>query len=194
MSEILNRREQIKAASLPPEIADASELVTKTDYATASKAGVVKVGNNINVASGKISVPAASDEVAGVVKVGTGLSVDENGALNVTGGSGGGFTADVLFTEGESPTPLAKNATVTLAHNYSDYKMISITMRRGTDGCTTCFYDATVTMKQLVPFVDASGIWALCGTSFSALAPTTLTIADASNTTNMYIHKVVGYK
>ena len=98
MSEILNRREQIKAAAIPPEIADASTLVTKTDYATASKAGVVKVGNNISVASGKISVPDASDEVAGVVKVGIGLEVDaETGALNVTGGGGGGFSVDKIY-------------------------------------------------------------------------------------------------
>lgn len=98
MSEILNRREQIKAAAIPPEIADASALVTKTDYATASKAGVVKVGNNINVASGKISVPAASDETAGVVKVGTGLSVDEDGFLNASASSG--FTMTKLVGEG----------------------------------------------------------------------------------------------
>ena len=115
MGEILNRREQIKAASLPPEIADASELVTKTDYATASKAGVVKVGTNINVASGKISVPAASDEVAGVVKVGTGLEVDaETGALNVTGG-GGGVTPVALY-EGNGSN---------LAYTFPDGKSMS---------------------------------------------------------------------
>lgn len=98
MGEILNRREQIKAAAIPPEIPDASDLVSKTDYATASKAGVVKVGTNINVASGKISVPAASDETAGVVKVGTGLSVDEDGFLNASGSSG--FTMTKLAGEG----------------------------------------------------------------------------------------------
>lgn len=94
MGEIINRREEIHAASLPPEIADASTLVTKTDYATASKAGVVKVGTNINVASGKISVPAASDETAGVVKIGTGLAVDEDGFLNA---SATGSVCDKLF-------------------------------------------------------------------------------------------------
>jgi hypothetical protein len=94
MGEILNRREQIKAAAIPPEIADASTLVTKTDYATASKAGVVKVGANISVASGKISVADASDEVAGVVKVGSGLEVDESGFLNATAA---GAICDKLF-------------------------------------------------------------------------------------------------
>ena len=93
--EILNRREQIKAAAIPPEIMDASVVVKKTDYATASKAGVVKIGNNIDVSSGKISVPAASDETAGVVKIGENLSVDENGFLNAAGG--GGITPVALY-------------------------------------------------------------------------------------------------
>lgn len=84
MGEILNRREQIVANKLPPEIPDPDTLVSKTDYATASKAGVVKIGSNISVSSGKISVPAASDETAGVVKVGNGLEVDENGFLNAS--------------------------------------------------------------------------------------------------------------
>lgn len=88
MGEILNRREQIMANKLPPEIPDTDDLVSKTDYATASKAGVVKIGNNVNVSSGKISVPAASDETAGVVKIGNNLSIDENGFLNAAGGGG----------------------------------------------------------------------------------------------------------
>lgn len=94
--EILNRRENLFTAAVPPEIVDASAVVKKTDYATASKAGVVKIGNNIDVSSGKISVPAASDTTAGVVKVGNNLSVDEDGFLNATGG-GGGFDVDTIY-------------------------------------------------------------------------------------------------
>lgn len=56
--EILNRREQIKAAAIPPEIANPSLLVTTSDKATKSKAGIVKIGDGINVANGVISVPA----------------------------------------------------------------------------------------------------------------------------------------
>lgn len=101
MSEILNRREQI-SGTLLPVIPSSSDYVSPTDYATASKAGVVKVGNNINVSSGKISVPAASDEVAGVVKVGANLSVDENGALNAAGGAGCDKLFDGNVTQGGS--------------------------------------------------------------------------------------------
>lgn len=58
--EILNRREQIKAAAVPPEIANPSTLVTTSDKATKSKAGIVKIGNGINVSNGVISVPETS--------------------------------------------------------------------------------------------------------------------------------------
>ena len=50
--EILNRREQIGAKKLPPVIGD------DVEKASASKYGVVKVGDGINVANGVISVPA----------------------------------------------------------------------------------------------------------------------------------------
>ena len=128
MSEILNRREQIKTAAIPPEIADASTLVTKTDYATASKAGVVKVGNNISVASGKISVPAASDEVAGVVKVGANLTVDENGALNA---SAGGITVHELWSGNITNDYL--DITNALAHPITDYKFLCVSLNTGTN-------------------------------------------------------------
>ena len=120
MGVIINRREEIHAASLPPEIADASTLVKKTDYATASKAGVVKVGTNIDVSSGKISVPAASDETAGVVKIGTGLAVDEDGALNVT--ATGGVTVDELWNG--TVTSTSSDISAAMTAPYSDYKLL----------------------------------------------------------------------
>lgn len=126
--EILNRREQIGANSIPPEIVDASVVVKKTDYATASKAGVVKIGNNIVVSSGKISVPAASDETSGVVKVGNGLEVDENGFLNASGGGGG---TEVIYS-GDGST-----VTFTLpdGRNLTDYKLLAIIGKAGSSYC-----------------------------------------------------------
>jgi hypothetical protein len=58
--EILNRREQIKAAAIPPEIANPTTLVTTSDKATKSKAGIVKIGDGIDVSNGVISVPQNS--------------------------------------------------------------------------------------------------------------------------------------
>ena len=119
--EIKNKREDLFTASVPPEIVDASVVVKKTDYATASKAGVVKIGDNINVASGKISVPAASDTTAGVVKAGTNLSVDEDGFLNA---AAGGITVDKLWSGSTSATYTSiKND---LLHTISDYRIITV--------------------------------------------------------------------
>ena len=126
--EILNRREQVAAASLPPEIVDASVVVKKTDYATASKAGVVKVGNNIDVSSGKISVPVANGEVAGVVKVGANLTVDENGALNA---SAGGITVHELWSGNISNDYL--DITNALAHPITDYKFLCVSLNTGSN-------------------------------------------------------------
>lgn len=127
MSEILNRREKISASNLPPEIPDADDLVTKSDIATKSKAGIVKVGDNINVSSGKISVPVGSAETAGVFKVGENLSVDENGALNAEAGG----LAPVLLAEGSGS--LSDNLReVTLTDDYDKYTIIIVCI--GTSG------------------------------------------------------------
>ena len=126
--EILNRREQIGASAIPPEIVDASAVVKKTDYATASKAGVVKIGNNIDVSSGKISVPAANGEVAGVVKVGANLTVDENGALNA---SAGGITVDELWSGNITNEYL--DITNALAHPITDYKFLCVSLNTGSN-------------------------------------------------------------
>lgn len=76
MSEILNRREQIKAASLPPEIPAATGYVKPTDKASASKLGLVKVGD--------------------------GLQISSAGVLSVSGGGGGGVP--VIDCSGETLT------------------------------------------------------------------------------------------
>lgn len=46
-------------------------------------AGIVKIGDNINLTNDVISVPVASDSVAGVIMIGDGLIVNENGTLSV---------------------------------------------------------------------------------------------------------------
>ena len=45
--QILNRRENIYADGLPPEIASVDTLVTNTDFATADKGGVIKYNNTV---------------------------------------------------------------------------------------------------------------------------------------------------
>ena len=45
--------------------------------------GLVQIGNNINVTSGLISVPIATNSVAGVVKIGSNVDVTEDGTISV---------------------------------------------------------------------------------------------------------------
>ena len=64
-----------------------SGYVSTSDKATKSKFGIVKVGDNLSVSSGTISVPVATEETYGVVKAGgSGVTIDElwNGTTTTT--------------------------------------------------------------------------------------------------------------
>lgn len=120
MKSIVNRREKLRANDLPPEIPDTSTFVTKTDKASASKLGLVKIGDNVNISSGgAISVPVGSAETAGVYKVGTGLSVDENGALSAS--ATGGLTVDECWSGGST------DSYATFTTPLTDYTLVLIT-------------------------------------------------------------------
>lgn len=81
-----------------------SGFVSTSDKATKSKFGIVKVGDNLSVSSGTISVPVATEETYGVVKAGS-----------------GGITVDLLFSGN-----LVNGASTVheLAHPYTDYKAL----------------------------------------------------------------------
>lgn len=93
-----------------------SGYVSTSDKATKSKFGIVKVGDNISVSSGTISVPVATEETYGVVKAGgSGVTIDElwNGATTTT------FTS-ILSS---------------LTHPLDDYKAILVCEGTATAGC-----------------------------------------------------------
>ena len=71
-----------------------NDKVSKSDYATGSNAGVIKVGtglfmdtdNFLNVNVNPYTLPIASNEILGGIKVGEGLSIDsETGVLSANG-------------------------------------------------------------------------------------------------------------
>lgn len=68
---------------------DMTAYIKKTDYATGSQYGLVRIGTNISVSNGVISLPYASASSYGVMRAGSGLSAS-NGVISVQGGSGGG--------------------------------------------------------------------------------------------------------
>ena len=87
-----------------------SGFISTSDKATKSKFGIVKVGDNISVSSGTISVPIATEDTYGVVKA----------------GGSGGLGADILYTQPE--TPVAVTSGITLSELLTDYDLIYIIM------------------------------------------------------------------
>lgn len=98
-----------------------SNFVKKTDYATASTHGIVKIGSGINVNDGVISatgynLPIASSSVLGGVKVGSRLSIS-SGVLSANLQTDNNFTnayknkidgiADYVVDEGTSTTTMS---------------------------------------------------------------------------------------
>lgn len=77
--------------------ADLSAYVKKTDYATGTKYGLVKIGSNISVSNGMISLPYASTSSYGVMRVGSNLSVTSG---IVSGQSSGGSSGGVESING----------------------------------------------------------------------------------------------
>lgn len=80
--------------------------VSPTDKASKSAFGIVKVGNNVSVNSGVISVPDATEETKGVVSL----------------GSVGGFKIEQIW-QGTTTTTLTSILSE-LAHTISDYKAL----------------------------------------------------------------------
>lgn len=88
-----------KLYNLPTNDGLAATYVAKSSVADASgipnadtiQYGLVKVGNNINVDNGTISVPLATDNSFGVIQLGTGLTISNgivSNDLNIKNGTG----------------------------------------------------------------------------------------------------------
>lgn len=89
-----------------------SGFIKNTDYATATAAGVVQIGDNIEVTeAGVISVPTASEETAGVIALGDIPT--------------GGITLDLLWNG--TTTATATSIKDSILHPINDYKMIAAT-------------------------------------------------------------------
>lgn len=89
-----------------------SGFVSTSDKASKSAFGIVKVGDNISVSSGKISVPVATEDTYGVVKAG-----------------GSGFTVDEIWTG--NVTSDYKNITSELVHPITEYKFLVVSRSDG---------------------------------------------------------------
>jgi hypothetical protein len=96
-----------------------SDLLPSGNYASATTAGLIKIGSGLAIdANGVVtttySLPIASSTVLGGVKVGSGLSVDGNGTLTNT------ITNNNQLTNGAGYAVAANLATVATSGSYTD--------------------------------------------------------------------------
>ena len=112
-------------------------FITTTDYATTSKAGIVKVGSNLtmNGTSHKLDVPIAASDTLGVVKVGSGLSIAD-GVLSASS-SGSGITADKILTGPYGYANTKRSFTFPSGKTISDYKFLIIRFAQLNDGTSS---------------------------------------------------------
>ena len=197
MAFILNRRAKLRASAIPVEIPDASTIVKKTDKASASKLGLVKIGDNVNISSaGAISVSDASSETKGVVKLGTGLSVNaETGAVYVPDASsetkgllklgtglsvnpvtgavdvaGGGMTWTKIY---DDTTTQGGTMDFVQGTNAFDHKFMIIETLSGADGAGFAFVglevlpDNTTSIRVSLQRYDDAPVLTITPTTFS---------------------------
>lgn len=186
---ILNRREKLRASALPPEIPDGATLVKKTDKASATKLGLVKIGDNVDISSsGAISVPVGSSETAGVFKVGNGLTVEE-GVLSATAGAG--FTAEEIWTGSQSLSTASENDTL---EDFSDYKLIGLVTESSGITVETILGVSPANEGTISFFWFAANNNAQMVVCTVVLTATKLTTRTGVGGTGMTLKKVIGYK
>ena len=95
----MSSADKVKLDELPTNTQLQTNYVSKSSVSDASgipnadttQYGLVKIGSNINVDNGTISIPLATSSVSGIVSVGNGLSVDNgiiSNNLNIKNGTG----------------------------------------------------------------------------------------------------------
>lgn len=176
-------------------------FVTSTDYATASKGGVVKVGTTggLQVSSGTLKGKTLADAAA-YAAAGDDV-VMTKGDMAYAGGGGGSASVDVLWN-GTPADAQSASTELTLEHDVTDYNIILV---------TTVGNDSTL-KNQMTSVLDGSSI--IVGTgddsqiiihgcsgsgSINALAAFKFTTAtkltvSASAGTQYYFYKIVGIK
>ena len=120
-------RKGVLPSELTPEGKIKSGPAYELPVASADTLGGVKVGNGLSIADGVLSasqysLPTASADTLGGVKVGSGLSITD-GVLSASGGSGGGFTLELLDGTTHSGESFEK-----VVSNLTDYDGIAVSM------------------------------------------------------------------
>lgn len=73
---------RINSNNVQAALEEVDNKIVGVENATKTKAGIVKIGNNLDINNGVLSAPLAKANTAGMVKVGDGLEIDNNGILS----------------------------------------------------------------------------------------------------------------
>lgn len=152
-------------------------FVKKTEKATKSAFGIVKIGDNVSVSSGKISVPLGTNENPGVLQVGSGLSVAD-GVVSAVGS--GGMTMDALI-DSEISSIGNDYYTVTLNANYGTYKFIALGFISSGDNYSN--------ITEILLYPSILGTWAMKRT---ATLLKLFVLPDGNNANKIKISSVGG--
>ena len=146
--------------------------VTTSDKASKNKFGIVKVGNNINVASGVISVPDATESTKGVVSL----------------SDVGGFGVDVLYT-GDNASETAY--TFPTGKSLSDYKFLVLAIDySGEDhDCAT----RIVPVTQILAHDELYTTILYNGTYFITVKVDATKVTKYSGHANYFVNKIYAF-
>ena len=138
--EILNRRQNIYAENIPPEITDTSGFIEATDYATGTTGGTIKVDGTYQVeltSGGKIK---AKEVAAADYASANDASFISKGTLDnlIAAGTLGGSAVDILFDCEGTPVDLVVDTELETDFDPLDYHFIAIGLKVGVDGHPVC--------------------------------------------------------
>ena len=212
--EILNRRQNILADSIPPEIPTGA--VTATSYATSSTGGVIKVDGEygLDITSGgklkgkaisaanyaaannaailcketyeNIKPGVASADALGMIKVGSGLSIAD-GVLSAS--AAGGATVDLCWTGAATD-----NQNVDLTTALTGYTLALIVAYKDVGGSN--YYDASAIVPvALLGTGNPDNMVNLnCGSGYSANVTVSTAKVRTSSVNGFDTFKVYGIK
>ena len=148
-----------------------SGFVSTSDKATKSKFGIVKVGDNLSVSNGTISVPVATADTYGVVKA----------------TESSGFSFDLLLDNSDGSGTGTMNFTFPSGKTITDYKYLMVIGSTGTE-FATAFILTDVLNSSTACRVNAS----YSGGIFVVVNVKSGSVAMDSNSGSMKIYKVFG--
>ena len=150
--EILNRRQNILADSIPPEIVDTSSFIEATDYATSTTGGTLKVDSTYAIeltSGGKLKakeIAAASYSEANAAAFISKATLDN--VLAAQPAPVTGITCDKIITGPVASSSNKTSFTFPTGKSLTDYAFLVFHTANGTDGS---YGGCTIVPTAIIP-------------------------------------------